>query len=360
MPGVPIVKSREGPTEKWRQPLRIILIAGLALVAALWLYRVREAIWMVLTPFFFSLILAYLLAPVIKFMESRRISRLTAIIVVYLVFAIVLLIFCVRVVPAILDDLEKLVGQLPAYAASLQDIIEHLQEDYRRFNLPPNIREVIDNNISGLEENLTRLLEKLYQFLLGLFARAFLLFLVPIITFYLLKDEEVLKAGLLELLPRRIKPHYLKVTGSINTDLGAFIRGLLLVSLVVAVLTYIGLLLIGLDFALVLALIVGLTNLIPYIGPVAGALPALLVALLDSPALALKVLLLIVAVQQLESQLIAPYIIGRSVRLHPLAIILVLLIGGRLFGFTGLLLAVPATIVIRIIFTHLYKAWQSG
>jgi predicted PurR-regulated permease PerM len=116
------------------------------------------------------------------------------------------------------------------------------------------------------------------------------------------------------------------------------------------------LLILGVAFPLVLAIIVGITNLIPYIGPIIGAVPALLVALLEQPLLALKVLILIIVVQQVESQLITPYVIGRSVRMHPLAIILALLLAGKLFGIVGLILAIPTVIVLRILGKHLLLA----
>lgn len=319
-----------------------------------WIVSVRQSLLMVLTPFLISAILAYLLAPLVRFMERRRISRTIAIIVIYLVVFMIIFIFCVRVMPMLMDDLQKLVIELPDYAASLQDFLHHLESDYHRFNLPPNVREIIDNNIQGLGRTLTFQLERSHDFLLDLFGRVVLLLLVPVLTFYFLRDEEQLKKRLLDLFPRRYKRELTAMAEEVDCALGALIRGALLVSLLVGILTYVGLLLLQVNFPLVLASIVGITNLIPYIGPVIGALPALLVAFLQTPFLSLKVLLLIFVIQQVESQLVLPLIIGRSTRLHPLVIILVLLVGGSLFGFTGLILAVPAVIITRIIASHIY------
>ena len=135
---------------------------------------------------------------------------------------------------------------------------------------------------------------------------------------------------------------------------------MLLVSLVVGILSYVGLLVLKIDFPLVFAFILGITNLIPYVGPIIGSVPVLLVALLSSPGLAFKVLLMIVIIQQLESQLVAPIIIGRSTGMHPLAVILALLLGGTIFGFAGLILALPAAIALQITARHLLRLWQQA
>ena len=337
----------------WQQGL-LLLAGGLFLVlTVIWVIRVRQAFLAALAPFFAALIRAYLLAPLVNFMERRRISRPVAIAVLYLLFALVVFVFCVRVVPLFLDDLEELVRQLPAYAADLQRFLHRLEEGYRRFNLSPNARGIVENNIEAFSVALVSRLEHFYNYLLSLFNSAIILLLVPVLTYYFLRDEESFKRRLLYLFPPDYRRLIISAAEEINSDLGAFIRGSLLVSFVVALFAYAGLLFLGVKFPLVLAIVIGVTNLIPYIGPIIGALPACLLAFLDTPLLSLKVALLIVIVQQVESQLIAPVILGRSARLHPLVIIFALLLGGKLFGFIGLLLAVPVALVLRILGKYL-------
>lgn len=338
----------------WKKGAAVTAAVLITLLFLLWAYHVRESLLVVLTPFMISLILAYLLSPVIQYMEKRKISRTVAIITVYLIFSIMILVFCVRVMPLFLDDLEELVLQLPQYSSALQEFFHQLEMDYRRFNLPQSLRDIVDSNIENLSEALTAQLARSYDFLLDLFGRILLLLLVPILTFYLIRDARKLRESFFDLFPGRMRNKLDHVAADIDLSLGAFIRGALLVSLAVAALTYIGLLILGVNFSLVLAIIIGITNMIPYIGPIIGALPAVLVAFLDSPFLALKVIVLIVIIQQAESQLIVPVVIGRSTRLHPLAIILVLLLGGKLFGLSGLILAVPAAIIIRVVAGHIF------
>ncbi|NLC51044.1 MAG: AI-2E family transporter, partial [Firmicutes bacterium] len=130
---------------------------------------------------------------------------------------------------------------------------------------------------------------------------------------------------------------------------------MLIISVLVGIMTYLGFLFLGLDFALFLGLLNGTTNLIPFIGPFIGAVPAVGVALLDSPALALRVLILIIVIQQLESQVISPQLLGRSLGFHPLFVIFALLLGGHLAGFRCLLFALPLATALRIFFKHFWR-----
>ncbi len=351
------MQNRNARLNPWR--LAVLCVSGVLLLVPVWLaVRYREALAVALLPFLISLVLAYLLSPVIFWMEQKRISRSAAIIALYLVFSVIILVFCLRVMPTLLDDLQDLAKELPRYTMQLQKQVDHLQEHYRSFNLPPSAREIIDRNIAGMEQFLNAQLEQAYRLLLDWFGRVLLLLLVPILTYYLLRDEELLKKWVMNLFPAPARDRFRALCEEINRILGAFIRGTVLVSLVVGLLYYAMFVITGLNFPLILAFIGGVTNLIPLVGPVIGAVPALLVAILDSPVQVLRVLILITVIQQVESQFIYPSIIGRCTGFHPLVVILALLIGAKLYGFAGLLLAMPAAIILRIVTEHLLEAWQ--
>lgn len=352
------MKEQISRLKPWQQGLLLLTGVLFIVLLVIWVIRVRQALFSALAPFLFALIVAYLLAPLVNGMERRRISRPVAIAVLYIVFALVAFVFCVRVVPLFLSDLQELARQLPSYAADLQGFLQRMEESYRRFNLPPNTREIIDYNINALSGALAAQMERFYNMIFSLFSSAIIFLLVPVLTYYFLRDEISFKKRFLYLFPPGWRRSIIAAAEEINIALGAFIRGTLLVSFAVAGLTYAGFLFLGVRFPLVLAMIMGITNLIPFIGPIIGAIPAWLVAFLDSPLLSLKVVLLIVIIQQVESQLIAPVVIGRSARLHPLTIILALLLGGKLFGFIGLLLAVPAALVLRTLGKHFRNFWR--
>lgn len=340
---------------RWQQIGAVTALGVLLLLFAIWLYSCWSSILLVLVPFAASLVLAYLFSPVVLFLEQRRISRTLAIAVIYLVFAVIVFVAWVQIVPLLMEELQSLANELPGYLQQLHDSINLFQDNYQRFNLPPDIREMLDKNLDGLGEAATARLDRLYQSAFEVIGGTLLLLLVPVLTYYFLRDEQYLKRSLIRLVPRNYRRRFLAMARDINRSLGAFLRGSLLVSLAVWLLTYISFLIIRLNFPLVLAGIIGITNLIPIVGPIIGALPALLIALLQSPFQALKVLIIIVAVQQAESQLIYPLIIGRSIGFHPLTIIFALLFAGKLFGFAGLILALPAIIVIRIFFQHILR-----
>ncbi|NMA92886.1 MAG: AI-2E family transporter [Firmicutes bacterium] len=338
---------------RWQKIGAFAVLGVLLLLLLIGIYRYRSSLLLVALPFVISLVLAYLLSPLVLLMEQRRISRKVAIAVIYLLFALFIFIAWVRVVPLLAVELQSLGSELPGYLEQLQNIISRFQDSYRQFNLPSNIREMMDKNLDGLGDLFSARLERLYQSAVEVIGCTLLLLLVPVLTYYFLRDEQNLKRALIRRVPGKYRHSFLAIARDINCSLGAFLRGSLLVSFAVGLLTYICFLIIRLDFPLVLAGITGIMNLIPIIGPVIGALPALLIALLQSPFQALKVTLILVIIQQVEAQLIYPLIIGRSIGFHPLTIIFALLLAGKLFGFMGLILALPVIIVFRIFFRHL-------
>ncbi len=303
----------------------------------------------ILSPFLFSLLLAYLLSPLIALLEKRRVSRTMAILLVYVVFGIVIYLFGVGILSSLLREFQELVEDLPRYAEQLRVFMDKIGDEYRRFNIPPGVREMIDDNLEGFQKNLADRLEGVYSLLINMLGSLLLLIIVPVLTFYFLRDEYNLKRAFMKMLPRRWRPLIARISGDIDEILGNYFRGMLMISLGVGFLTYIGLWWLGVDFALFFGLFNTITNFIPLVGPLIGAVPAVLIAFLESPALAMKTILVIFIIQQAESYLVAPQVFGRTLKFHPLMVILLLMIGGKLFGFMGLLLVLPVTAAMQII-----------
>lgn len=327
----------------------VVLFLALLLILFWFIYQERSALGFVLIPFLISLILAYLLSPVIGFMEKRQISRTLAIIVVYVVFAMIVYVFSIRFFPLLLVDLQELAKNLPDYTREAQNFLTRLQEDYERFNLPPMLRSLVDENIEGLEQILTSRLENVYAFLINILNSLLIILLVPVLTFFILRDEYKLKQWLVSLFPHRFRQRIYNIAWEIDTVIGQYLRGMVVISLLVGFSVYLGLLLLGVEFPLFLGLFNAITNFIPFVGPFIGAIPAVIVAFIESPLLAVKVAILILVIQQLESSLMAPLVFSHSLKFHPLAIIILLLLGGKMFGFLGLLLALPIAAIIRIL-----------
>jgi len=332
---------------RFQRPLVILL--GLFLL--FWLFYLLRAI---LVPFIIGFIFAYILAPVVQILENRQIPRSVAIIISYAFFLGLIALFIFYAVPLLLRDLNQLLSLIPRYVQSLQEALWQMQDGYSRVALPEGVRQVIDGTITRVEQMSLGLIQGFSQGLIGLLGQSFNLILAPFISYYFLRDFNNLGEHFLKAVPLRYRNGVKQVGKEINQVLRGFVKGSLLVALWVGLLTTVGMYFIGMDFSVLIGIMVGVTNIIPYFGAIISAIPALLLALLKSKWLALYVLGLMLLIHQLESNVISPRILGSSVGLHPLVIMFALLAGGRLWGLGGLLLAVPLVAVLKVIVKHLY------
>lgn len=181
---------------------------------------------------------------------------------------------------------------------------------------------------------------------------------VPFILFYLLKDGHKLPQFILKMLPPMFRKETDRIMTEMNHQVSSYIRGQIIVSFCIGALLYIGYLIIGLDYSLTLAVIASFTSVVPYLGPVIAITPALIVALVTSPIMLLKMVIVWTVVQLIEGKFISPQIMGKSLRVHPITIIFVILTAGNLFGVVGIVLAVPGYAVLKVIVTHLYSFFK--
>jgi predicted PurR-regulated permease PerM len=251
--------------------------------------------------------------------------------------------------------LTELAGDVPGLTAQAQTLVLSVYERYRSIPIPASVREVFMANVHNIEGALIQGIQTAIDTLLGFFSNLFSLILAPILAFYLLKDWAHIGRRVKSLFPVNWEASITSLWEDVDRVLIGFIRGYLFVSVIVGVFTGIGLSLIGMDFVVLLGIIAGFTNFIPYFGAIIAAVPVVVLALLVSPTLALQAMVVMLVVQQTESNLITPAVLGESVGLHPVTIVFVLLAGGSLFGLLGLLLAVPVAAVIRIIFGYAYS-----
>ncbi|MDX9872152.1 MAG: AI-2E family transporter [Clostridia bacterium] len=319
--------------------------------ALLWfIYAVRS----VLTPFALGFFLAYLLNPLVDRLEKKGISRIFAIAILYIFLAVLAGGAILYGVPVLLRDLNSLAEVIPQYTEAAQKMVDEFQLRYSRVPLPESIRQVGDGVISSVENTSIGLLKDTVTSILHLFSQTFNILLAPLLGFYFLIDYHALGPKILQLVPVRYRANLSSLSHEIDVMIKNVIRGNLLVATLVAVLATAGMLLIGMDYPLLIGLLVGLTNFIPYFGAFISTVPIVILALLKSKWLALYVLGVMVLIQQVEGNIISPKILGGYIGLHPLVIIFALLAGGSLWGFLGLLLAVPAAAVLKVLLYHAY------
>jgi predicted PurR-regulated permease PerM len=325
--------------------LLLVSIAGLYFI-----YRVR----VVLIPFIFAFFIAYLLNPMVRYIEGKKVPKTVAVILAYLVVTVVVALIAVFGIPHMVDELNKLGKTIPKVNTKIQGIISFAEKRYTNFTLPGGIEQVIKENVMRAENALINAAKAGTMVIINLFTYLVILIIAPVFAFYFLIDIERLQDGLIQTIPRKYRSDFLAVLRDIDEIIRGFLRGHLLISVIVGFLIGLGTFIIGLDFSLIIGIISGIAELVPYIGPFLTAVPVIGLALLYSKKTALYAVIVLLVVQQLESSVIAPKILSKNIGIHPLLVVFILMAGGELYGLAGVLLAVPAAATLKVILRYIY------
>jgi len=309
----------------------------------------------VISPFLISALLAYLLNPIIHFLERKGLIRIYSVILVYIIFLCMVVLIGLIIVPKLFKDISVLVESVPIYAKQFDKLYKSFQDGYINSNLPQGLKDIIDENIILIQSIVLNFLQNVADSLINIFSQLFNYIIVPVLTFYMLKDSEYFKNQLILFLPRKKRSKILQLFKDIDNVFGKYIRGQIFISSVVGILTTIALVLIRVKYALTLGIFASISNIIPYFGPIIGMIPTVIFAFLDSPTKAIYATGAYILIQQIESGIITPKIIGESVGIHPIYIIMALIIGGKIFGIVGLVIAVPFAAVIKLCLRHFLK-----
>jgi predicted PurR-regulated permease PerM len=350
---------------------RLILWAAFFLLVGGMIWAARG----VLLPYILGLVLAYLLLPLVNWLDRHmpgrlrtwRVARPLAIVVTYLLLLLLIAGIIAFFVPILVDQVNTLIANWPSLTKTVQDWgtqgwgwYNRAIESIERFS--PTWRQTIEGSLKNLTTEVFSVIEggvvatartvsSTISFIIGLIV-------IPFWLFYILNDESQVKEGIIGVLPEQFRPDFRCMASLIDDVLSAYIRGQLLLCLFVGGMATLSLVIIGVPFALILGLIAGIFEVLPYVGPILGAIPAVIVALLSEPVTALWVAIAFFAIQQVENLLLVPRVAGKSVQLHPALVMVVLVIGNELVGFWGMLIAVPVTAVIRDIFKYLYLRFK--
>lgn len=306
-------------------------------------------------PFIISILFVYLLSPLIDRMEKRGIGRTSAVVILYLSILLLFTIMAIYFFPILSDQIRETKENLPKYISQLKEVAVCSQKYFESHLSIFKGEEFASKLSSKAEVVLSNLLDSILSFILNFFSLFSLLILVPLITFFLLKDGRRIKKAFIALVPNRYFETSLNLIYKIDIQITNFIRGQLLDVLIVSILYIIGLYLIGLDYYIILGIIMGISILIPYFGPAMGTIPAITVALLSSqPILIIWIIVVFILVQIIDNALIGPTVVAQSVKLHPLLIVFGVLVGGQLLGIWGMLLTIPIISILKVIIEELY------
>ncbi|MFS0562325.1 AI-2E family transporter [Terribacillus sp. 179-K 1B1 HS] len=312
----------------------------------------------VILPIILTGIVYYLTVPIVNYLEKRRIKRVYSIIVLYLVIIGLLTILISSVIPVLKEQTLSLIDNSTEYFEQGIDMVQSITgsnivnqiQQSGNFDFNQILNELQTRGTSMLNNlfsNLTSFVGAVTEVIISIVT-------VPFILFYLLKDGKKLPVYILKLLPVRFRSQTYEVMSEMNHQISSYIRGQIIVSFVIGVLLYIGYLIIGLDYAPVLAVIAAFTSVVPYLGPAIAITPAIIIAIVTSPFMLLKLIVVWTIVQLVEGKLITPQIMGRNIRVHPITIIFVILTAGNLFGVVGVILAVPGYAILKVIVTHTF------
>jgi predicted PurR-regulated permease PerM len=345
--------------------IRYAMVLAAILIVGWFMWQARGA----LIPFLVGGILAYIISPLVErlsrvmpFYRTRHeLARTLAILLVYVSGLGAMIAAGSLVIPAVINETSEFVDNIPTYVEEARVEAERWTDMYRR-RVPLEVQQRIETAIQDLGASLGAYGEQVLSRSFGILQSTFGLFfgyiVIPFWLFYILKDRHRMGPAIKQWFPPGLRNDVDQCIRIIQRVLGSYIRAQLTLGLFIGVTTTLGLFLLGVDYFVILGIIAGITELIPIIGPILGAIPALIVVLATEPEKTIWVLLFYVGIQQLENVVLVPRIQGNAVEMHPALIIVLLAIAQQVAGFGGMLIAVPLAAVSRDLFKYIYSRLQ--
>ncbi|MUV38317.1 Phosphoribosylaminoimidazolesuccinocarboxamide synthase [Lentibacillus sp. JNUCC-1] len=316
----------------------------------------------IVPPVILAFIAYYLINPIVNLLEKAHIKRVWGILIIILGISGLLTGVILLSAPAIDEQVTDLAQKFPKYITKMADDFQkwvnhsflgpYYDQGYEWVtshlsDLPSKITTYLGGAVEGIRNvasTLTHIVVAIVTF--------------PFILFFLLKDGDRFKQYCINILPPKYRNDLNQILNNMDVQVGSYIQGQIIVATCIGVLLFIGYLVIGLEFALTLAIIAAVTSVVPYLGPMIAISPAVIIAIVDSPFMLLKLAIVWAAVQFLEGHFISPNIMGRTMKIHPLTIIIVLLVAGNLFGLVGVILGIPGYAIVKVIVQYLYGKFK--
>lgn len=310
----------------------------------------------VISPVFIGLIIAWLLDPLVKILQGKKVPRILACILVYLLFIAVLFLIVALLIPTMGSQVKDFIGNIP-------DLVNDFKHFFNGFIA--DLSSVFDYDFTGVKDHLyrsienfgmnlsTRIPDMAINFVSGIVSGGVSFFLGLMIGFYMLFDFDKINRSFISFLPRRWRKSASELCVRLNESLRSYVQGILLIMTLVFITQALGLTISGLQAPLVFAFFCALTDIIPYFGPYIGAIPILFVGFMTDPIVGVCCLISIIVVQLLENSFYQPLIMGHTMKLHPVTIMLGLLIFQHFFGIIGMIVATPVIAALKIVVTFI-------
>ena len=312
--------------------IRVIIV----LASLFFIYLIREVVALL----FVAVILASVFDPWVDWLQKYKFPRGVSILIIYVVLIAILSLVIVLMVPPIAEQIAQLAKNFPMYYEKLSLGFSNLTESEYQPTLPDALQTI--------SSSLGQTTKSVFDTLTGIFGGILSFLVVLVITFYLTVEEKMLKKTINYLTPHKHRKYISDLVNRMQIKMGMWLRGQLVLMLIVGILTYIGLTILGVKYALLLSFIAAILEVIPFVGPWLSAIPAVIVGFSDSPFKVVLILVLYFVVQQLENNIIVPKVMQKAVGLNPIIVITAIMIGGKLGGIIGALLAVPVAAAIGV------------
>ncbi|MEK4284730.1 MULTISPECIES: AI-2E family transporter [Ureibacillus] len=332
-------------------------------------YPIQVLFEVVILPGVLAVILYYLFRPLLYLLE-RWIPRIWSIFLIFIIAISAITLLVLLVFPFLRDQFTNLVHEFPVYFmavvegtvtflnnSGVNELFSKYNIDYDRVlldvtnNLITTVRETFANLATTVASGITGFVSTVTGIVLSLVT-------VPFILFYLLYEGEKFPKFILSIFPPRMRNDASKVMKAMDHQISHYIQGQILVSFCIGVMMTIGFLIIGLDYAFLLGFLAMITSVVPYLGPAIAITPAIIIAIVNSPLMVLKLIIVWTIVQLIEGKLITPNIMGSSLKIHPITIIFVLLTAGSLFGVAGVVLGIPGYALLKVLVTYMFQLFK--
>jgi len=329
---------------------RLNFIISIAIGLTILFYVLSKLKWLFIY-FSIALMLAYFFDPLYKYLISKKAPKVLAIIIVFGIIMTLLILTIFFLIPSVINQLNILYKEIPNFIENYQNLILSIKPQLSKFINPADVEILLKENLSELQKSVLGFSQTIIIYLSNMVSSiTFGIVIVPLILFYLMRDMFIFKENLYIYVSKKNKKEFKEVLEEVDHIVSGFIRGRIIVCFIVGTLIGIGLYFLNLEFALIIGIVSGIFNFIPYLGPIVGVVLALIFAIGNSWWSLLLIVVLFIVVNQLETIYLNPNILGKGLGLHPLTVILSMLICGQLLGILGVLVAVPLAAILKVLF----------
>lgn len=306
-----------------------------------------------------SVLLFFIFDPLVNFIEARGLGRLPSILIIYIAFLFSIYFTLSYVIPNFILQMNHLTQQLTQY--SLPEEISKFELAIHKYLPFFSHGELAGKIEAGIKSQILNSFNTVSSLLTGIFSIAALIIIIPFLTFFLLKDHQILIKGLLNAVPNKYFELSYYISKQISLQLGRYVRAWIFDAAIVGTSFGIGLFIIGINNSFPLGVIAGLGHLVPYFGPIVGGVPAIIISIIQYGDLSQVpfIVILMISIYTLDNGVVQPYIFSKNLDMHPIVIILLLLAGGSTFGILGLLLTIPTATVLRTLIKEIYFAFKN-